>query len=117
MLYIAIRLLFNALSLVLAATLLSGITFDSPGSIFIAAIAIAVVNAFVRPVLVVLTLPITVVTMGVFLIVLNALMVQFSAWMVRGFHVESFWSALVASLILSLVSFVGARFISSRTPR
>ncbi len=110
--YILLRLFFNALSLVLAANLFTGISFDSPGTVVIAAVVVGLVNAFIRPVLFFLTLPITVLTLGLFTLVLNALLLQLAAWFVDGFHIDSFGGAFLSALVLSLVSFFGSRFLT-----
>lgn len=107
-----LRLFLNALGLVLADFLLDGMWFERPMSVFWAALAVGFVNALVRPFLFVLTLPLTIVTLGLFTLVLNALMLQFVDWMIAGLHVEGFKTALLGALILSLVSFIGSRFIT-----
>jgi len=77
---------------------------------FVKALVVAAVlgllNVFVRPIMIVLTLPITIVTLGLFLLVINALLLMFTGWLIDGFHVENFWWALLASLIISLVNAV-----------
>ncbi|MCL5435656.1 MAG: phage holin family protein [Patescibacteria group bacterium] len=99
-----LKVLISTLSVVLAAYLLPGVSVDN----FLAALAVAVVlglvNFFVRPLLVILTLPITVFTLGLFLLVINALMVLLVAAVVPGFAVDGFWWALLFSLVVSVVS-------------
>ena len=81
--------------------------------LLIAAIVLGVVNAFVRPLAFILTLPLTVLTLGLFLLVLNAGMVALVAWLVPGFQVAGFWTAVGAALIVSLVSWAASSVIGS----
>jgi len=83
---------------------------------FVKALVVAAVlgllNVFVRPIMIVLTLPITIVTLGLFLLVINALLLMFTGWLIDGFHVENFWWALGAAVIISLVNaVVGGRAV------
>jgi putative membrane protein len=96
----------TALSLWVASHLFKGIRFESAGSIFIAALLLGFANAIVRPLLVLLTLPLTVLTFGLFLLVINALMLLLVSALVRGFKVSGFWTALFASIFISILSFV-----------
>jgi putative membrane protein len=109
-----VRFLICALGLWLAEEILPGIGVDNAGSLIGAAFLLGVINAFVRPVLVVLTLPITVVTLGLFLLVINAGMVALVAWILPGFHVAGFWSALLGGLIVSITGWVATWFIGPR---
>ena len=106
-----LRAAITALGLWVASEILSGLTFDSTSKLVVAAILLGVVNAFVRPLAFILTLPITVVTLGLFLLVLNAGMVALVAWLVPGFQVAGFWTAVGASLIVSLVSWAASSVI------
>jgi putative membrane protein len=72
------------------------------------------VNAVIRPVAIILTLPMTIMTLGFFLLVINAGMVLLVAWILPGMHVESFWAALWTSILVSLVSMVGSWFIGGK---
>ncbi len=90
--------------ILLAAFLLPGIRVQSIGSAFIAAAILAILNLFVKPVLVFLTLPITILTLGLFLIVINALLLMIVGGVVSGFEIKSFWWAVLGSLVISLVS-------------
>jgi len=96
----------NTLSLWVADELFSGIAFQTMQSLFIAGLLLGVVNAFVKPLLVLLTLPLSVVTLGFFVLVINALMLLFVAWLVPGFVVSGFWSGFFVALFVSLLSFV-----------
>jgi putative membrane protein len=103
---IVVRWLLLAAALLLVAHLYSGVTVDSFGSAMVAALVIGLLNTLLRPLLVLLTLPVTVLTLGLFLFVINALMFQFAASMLNGFHVAGFGAALIGSLIYSACSLV-----------
>ncbi len=109
-----LRLLLTALGLWLAASIVPGVTFAGVGTLLIAALLLGIVNAVVRPVLIILTLPITVLTLGLFLLVINAAMLGLVAWLLSGFAISSFLSALGASLVISAVSWVASWFIGPR---
>lgn len=79
-----------------------------------AALLLGIVNAFVRPVIVILTLPITLLTLGLFLLVINALMIMLVAWFLPGFLVAGFWSAVFAAIVVSLTSWVMSGWIGPR---
>jgi putative membrane protein len=108
-----LRAAITALGLWVASELLSGLTFDSTAKLVLAAIVLGVVNALVRPIAFILTLPITVVTLGLFLLVLNAGMVALVAWMVPGMKVAGFWTAVGAALIVSAVSWAASSAIGT----
>jgi putative membrane protein len=97
-----IRLLLNGLAVVLAAYLLPGVSVEDYGTALIVALILAIVNVLVKPILVILTIPITIVTLGLFLLVINAALILFVDNLVSGFHVNNFWWALLFSLILSI---------------
>lgn len=84
--------------------LLEGIKFDSFWTAIIVAIVLAILNAIVKPILILITLPITLVTLGLFLFVINALIILLAAKLVKGFSVDGFWWALLFSLLLSLLT-------------
>ncbi|MDH2236312.1 phage holin family protein [Pigmentiphaga sp. GD03639] len=96
--------LLNAVALLVVAYLLPGITVASFGSALIAALVLGLLNSLVKPVLVLLTLPITVVTLGLFLIVLNALLFWFAGSILKGFQVNGFWWAVIGAVLYSLIS-------------
>lgn len=101
------RVVFAALGLALAAFLLGGVSYNGLVDLLVAAVLLGVVNAILRPVLFVLTLPLTIVTLGLFLLVLNAAMIGLVAWMLPGFTVDGFWSGIMAAIITGLASWVG----------
>lgn len=96
--------ILNALALLVVAYLLPGITVASFGSALIAALVLGLVNMLIKPVLVLLTLPITIVTLGLFLIVINALLFWFVGSVLRGFQVNGFWWAVGGAILYSLIS-------------
>ena len=97
-----IRLLLNGLAVVLSAYLLPGVDVDSYGTALLVALILAVVNVIVKPILIILTIPITILTLGLFLLVINAALILFVENLVSGFTVDGFWWALLFSLILSI---------------
>ena len=108
-----LRAAITALALWVASQLLGGMHFTTTGKLAIAAVLLGLVNAVVRPIAFILTLPITVVTLGLFLLVLNAAMVGLVAWLVPGFTISGFWTALGASVIVSLVSWAASSAIGT----
>src|SRR5262245_13071530 len=106
-----IRLAINALGLWVADYLLDGISIDGLGSLVLAALIFGVVNAVVRPIFVILTFPLTLLTLGLFLLVVNAAMLGLVAAFVPGFHVASFGAALLGSIVVSLVSWAASAWI------
>ena len=103
---IIVRWLLLAAALLLVAYLYPGVTIKSFGSALIAAFVLGLLNTLLRPILVLLTLPVTVITLGLFLFVINALMFYFAASVLEGFQVSGFLAALVGSLIYSLCGVV-----------
>lgn len=96
----------TALSLWVASHIFSGLKFESTSSLIVAALLLGLANAIVKPLLIVLTLPLTLLTFGLFVLVINALMMLLVAWLVKGFKVSSFWTAFFASIFISLLSIV-----------
>ena len=103
---IIIKWLLSAVALLAVAYLYSGVQVNSFGSALIAAAVIGLLNMIVRPVLVVLTLPVTIVTLGLFLFVINALLFWAASGLLAGFQVSGFVAALIGSLIYSLLGLV-----------
>jgi len=106
MLKLIVKWLLSAAALLLVAYLYSGVQITSFGSAMLAALVIGLLNTVLRPVLVVLTLPVTVVTLGLFLFVINALMFWFASALLAGFQVSGFVAALIGSLIYSVIGIV-----------
>ena len=108
MTHFVLRAAIAALGLWLASQLLPGLAFENDGWLIVAAIALGIVNALVRPVAVVLTLPITLLTLGLFLLVINGAMLALVAWLLPGFRLAGFGDAVLGALIVSVVSWVGS---------
>ena len=108
-----LRAAITALSLWVASQLLPGLQFTSGAKLAIAAILLGLVNAVVRPIAFILTLPITVITLGLFLLVLNAAMIGLVAWIVPGFTISGFWTAVGGAIIVSLVSWAASTVIGN----
>lgn len=106
----------TALSLWVASLIFKGIKFTDTSSLIVSALLLGFANAIVKPLLIVLTLPLTFLTFGLFLLVINALMVMLVARLVKGFTVSSFWTAFFASIFIAVLSFVIGAFVVSGTP-
>ena len=113
MLGLLLRAAITALSLWVASQLLPGLQFSSGAQLAIAAILLGLVNAVVRPIAFVLTLPITVLTLGLFLLVLNAGMIGLVALIVPGFTISGFWTAVGGAIIVGLVSWAASTVIGN----
>jgi putative membrane protein len=109
-----LRTLICAAGLWLAARVLEGMRFDSDLTLLLAAVLLGLVNAVVRPLLVVLTFPITVLTLGLFLLVVNAAMLGLVSWLLDGFVLADFRTALLGSIIVGLTGWFGSWFIGPR---
>lgn len=101
-----LRLLVTAALVLLIANLLSGVHVESFGTAVIVAVVLGLLNLFIKPILVILTLPVTVITLGLFLLVINAVIILLCANIVGGFAIDSFWTALLFSVILSILQSV-----------
>ena len=109
-----IRAIVVALGLWLATLWVPGVYIDSPSTLILAGLLLGIVNSIVRPIAIVLTLPMTIITLGFFLLVINAGMVALVAWMLPGMHVTGFWAAFWTAVLVSLVSMVGSWFVGPR---
>jgi len=98
-----IRILLNALALVLTAGLFESIYLEGFFSAVLAVMILAFINAFIRPIFLLLTLPLTVMTLGLFTLVINATLFKLTSVLVPGFHVGGFWSALGGAVIYSIL--------------
>jgi putative membrane protein len=106
------RWCLNALALMLVAYLYSGVQVTGIFPALIAALLLGLVNALIRPVLVLLTLPVTVLTLGLFIFVINALLFWLVAEMVTGFNVKGFWAAMLGSIMFSVITMVTSWLIT-----
>jgi putative membrane protein len=106
-----LRAAIAAFGLWVASRVVPGMTIDGAGTLVGAALLLGVVNAFVRPVLVVLTLPITILTLGLFLFVINAASLGLVSYFLNDFHIAGFLPALLGSLLVSFISWIGSSFI------
>jgi putative membrane protein len=109
-----IRVVVNALAIWLATEIVPGIEARSATTVLVAALVLGIVNAVVRPILLVLTLPLTLVTLGLFLFVLNALCLWLTSAIVPGFDVRGFWPAFWGALLVSALSWAVNGFVSDR---
>jgi putative membrane protein len=109
-----IRVIVNALAILAAAYILPGIEVSGGLAVVAAGLVLAIINAVVRPVLIFLTLPFTLVTLGLFLFVLNAFCLWLTSWLVKGFEVQGFWPAVFGAMLVSVVSWVVNAFLNDR---
>ena len=109
-----IRLSLNALALLIVSTVIPGIEVRGVLPALSAAFFLGLVNAVVRPIILILTLPLTIVTLGLFIPVINAFLLKLVSLMIQGFEVHGFWSAVFGALLLSLVSGLLSFFINDR---
>ena len=108
-----IRLMITAAALWLASMIVTGMNFDTGLTLLWAALWLGIVNALVRPVLILLTLPFTLLTLGLFLLVINAAMLGLVASFLDGFSLTGFWSALFGAILVSILSGLASNFIGS----
>jgi putative membrane protein len=111
--YLLVKWVVNSTALLVVAHIVSGVTLDNWRTVFVAALVLGLLNAFLRPVLIVLTLPVTVLTLGLFTLFINAFLFYMAAHLVRGFHVEGYWQAFVAAFVFSLISFLLSLVVGS----
>lgn len=106
-----LRLVITALGLWVADQLLPSIAFTSTGALIVSALVLGFVNALIRPVIFILTLPLTILTLGLFILIVNGISLALVAWLVPGFHVAGLWSATWGAVIVSLTSWVASHFV------
>lgn len=112
-----LRWLLNTLALFVVVNVVPDFHYRSFLTLAIAALVLGLLNAIIRPVLFVLTLPITVVTLGLFMLVLNGIMLEIAAWVAPGFNIDSFGWAIVGALVLTVISFFTSRIGERRRER
>ena len=108
------RAALSMVGLWIATRWVSGISIDNARTLVLAGVVLGVVNAVIRPIAVILTFPLTLLTLGLFLLVVNAGMLGLTARLLTGFHIANFSSALLASLVVSLTGWLGSMFIGPR---
>jgi len=111
---ILLRWLVLTASIILASYLIDGIRVSGFFSAFFAAAILGILNAFLRPVILLLTLPLNILTLGLFTFIINALMLQMASGVISGFEVRGFWTAVFGSLAISTVSWLASSFINER---
>jgi putative membrane protein len=111
---ILIRWLVLTAAIIVASYLLDGIQVKGFFSAFFAAATLGVLNAFFRPILIILTLPINILTLGLFTFIINALLLKMASGVISGFDVRGFWAAVFGSVIISVVSWALNSFISPK---
>ncbi|MGH8260579.1 MAG: phage holin family protein [Steroidobacteraceae bacterium] len=109
-----LRAVLAALGLWLATVWVHGVRIDNAATLLLAGVLLGVINAIVRPIIVLLTLPLTVLTLGFFLLVVNALMLGLTALLLPGFHVVSFGAAFLAAIIVGVTGWLGSWLIGPR---
>lgn len=106
-----VRLLVSAFALWVASAIVSGFDIDGLGTLLLTALVLGFVNAIIRPILVILTLPITLLTLGLFLLVVNAATLGLTAWLIPGFSISGFLPALVGVIVISVASTIASWFV------
>jgi len=105
------RLIITALGLLLAATIVPGIRIDGIGHLIVAALVLGIVNAVIRPIILILTLPLTLLTLGLFILVVNGISLALVAWLVPGFALGGLGPAILGSIVVGLTGWVASTFI------
>jgi len=105
------RLLITALGLWVAATIVHGVSFAGWRSLLVAALLLGIVNAVVRPVLLILTFPITLMTLGLFILVVNGISLALVAWLVPGFHLAGLGASVLGALVVSVTGWFASSFV------
>ena len=100
------QLAINSLALIVVDALFSRVWFDDMRATIASAVLLALVNTYLRPLVMLLTLPLTIITLGLFTILINAGMLKLVSWLIPAFHVEGFWTAVGAALVMSIISFL-----------
>ena len=104
LLILLVKFAVNALALLVAAQIFHKIWFDNQQATIIAAVVLALVNTYLRPLVVILTLPINILTLGLFTLGINGMMLELVSWLIPAFHVDGFWTAVGGALVISIVS-------------
>jgi putative membrane protein len=107
------RLVITALGLWAAATIVPGVTIDGVGSLIVAALLLGLVNAVIRPIILILTLPLTLLTLGLFIFVVNGISLALVAWVMPGFTLSGLGAAILGSIVVGLTSWFASAFVGS----
>lgn len=113
--YLLARFLLIVFSILVTAALVPGIVIEGLSTALFVALVLGLLNITVRPILFVLTLPITVLTLGLFAFILNASLLYLVAYFVEGFSIENFFSAFIGAILISLVNWIGSKFIRTQS--
>ncbi len=105
------RLVITALGLWAAATIVPGVRIDGWGNLIVAALLLGIVNAVIRPIILILTLPLTVLTLGLFILVVNGISLALVAWLMPGFTISGLGAAVLASIVVGLTSWLASAFV------
>jgi putative membrane protein len=105
------RLVITGLGLWVAESIVPGVQIDGWGNLVVAALLLGIVNAVIRPIILILTLPLTVLTLGLFILVVNGISVGLVAWLMPGFTLSGLWAAMLASIVVGLTSWVASAFV------
>lgn len=109
-----IRWLVSAIALAITAWIIKGIEIHGIFSLLIATLVLGILNAIIRPILLILTLPINILSLGIFTFVINAIMLKITASVVEGFEIHGFWAAFVGAIFMSIISTLLTYFVSDR---
>lgn len=112
--HLIVTWLLNAVALLAVTYVIPSIHIRSFGTALVIALVLGLINTLLRPILVLLTLPVTILTLGLFLLVINALLFQLAAWFVKGFEVDGFWAALFGSVLYSIISWILTEIVFGR---
>jgi len=107
------RLIITALGLWAAATIVPGVSITGVGNLIVAALLLGLVNAVIRPVILILTLPLTVITLGLFILVVNGISLTLVAWLMPGFTISGLVAAVLGSIVVGLTSWLASSFVGS----
>jgi putative membrane protein len=108
------RLLGNWATLMIVASLLNGFRIEGAGVALLAAIILAVINTIVKPIIVFFTLPITILTLGLFLLVINAITLMLAQWFIDGFTIDTFFTAFIAGIVMSILNYLIQKIVIDR---
>jgi putative membrane protein len=111
MLYFIITFLINAVSLYLVVHIVNGAQINGMWALALSTIVIALLNTFVRPLLIFFTLPLNILTLGIFILFINALLILLASKIVTGFYIDSYWTAFVVALLFSIISTLASYLI------